>query len=669
MSCPKCAPTVQTLPRPDSSVSVALVGNPNTGKSTLFNALTGSKQHCVNAPGTTVECMVGTWQSANVRLMDLPGTYSLLPKSPDEQVVVDTLVQRTSVPGGQEAPLSLALVVLDATSLERSLYLAGQVAQTGLPVACVVTLADVARQDGIELDPQRLERALKVPVTVVDPRHRPQARLDEFIARALANPAVIDVGGSLDATGDFGDKMENAEQLFEWVEQILARAGLNSANLTEPSFSDKVDRILLNPFLGLPIFFAVMWLLFELAGSWVSPLQDFFENLFASTESGAFSLANGLSWVLGELSLADSCVHSLLVNGLATGLGVVASFLPLMLVIFLAISVLEDSGYMARAAFLADRIMRKIGLDGRAVLPLIMGFGCNLPSLAACRTLSNRNQRIITTLIIPYTSCAARLTIYLLIAKVFFPRHTGTVVWAMYVTSILLVVAAAWIAKHFLPTDSEAPLMLVLPAYQCPRVLLTLRRAWLRSWAFVKGAGKIIVLLTMIVWLMSSIPLGQDAAQKHFADPTLTTVLSLYGKTAKALEPVFAPTGFGEWHMTGALMTGFVAKETVISSIVTSYNMDPENDGGDAEDGGNDLGKLPTLLRDSLTKSAGEGNEPIAALAFLVFVLAYTPCMATVAEQVRQIGGRLTAAAVLGQLVLAWILSVGIFQIGTLIFR
>ncbi|WP_043534398.1 ferrous iron transporter B, partial [Actinomyces polynesiensis] len=451
--------------------------------------------------------------------------------------------------------------------------------------------------------------------------------------------------------------------IFAWVDGVEAATHNAREDAAKLSRSDRIDRLLLHPLVGIPVFFALMWLLFKIAGEWVGPVQDFFDGIFSSQDEGAFSLANGLDALLGAVGLGDSWVHGLLVGGLCTGLGVVASFLPLMFVIFLMISILEDSGYMARAAFLGDRVMRSIGLDGRVILPLIMGFGCNLPSLAATRTLPNAKQRLVTSLIIPYTSCAARLTIYLMIARIFFPSNTGTVVFGLYLLSLVMVVVGALVLRPFINRESSnAPLMLVLPSYQMPRVVVTLKSTALRSWSFVKGAGKIIVTMTLVVWFMSAIPV---AAGHSFADPELPMEDSLYGRTAQVLVPVFEPTGFGEWHMTGALMTGFIAKETVISSIVTSYNMDPETQGGDAEDGGTDLGSLPDLVRGSFEKSAGDA-APLAAFAFLVFVLTYTPCLATVAEQARQIGGRRTATAVAVQLAAAWVLATAIFQIGRL---
>lgn len=721
--------------RKTAGVTIALVGNPNVGKSTLFNGVTGARQAVVNAPGTTVEVKAGTWKNLGARVLDLPGTYSLVPNSPDEKVVSDTLSGLRPLSGAGEVDLVLA--VLDGGALTRSLYLVAQLAQTGYPVAAVIHMADVAADNGMEVNPSAISRELGIPVMVFDPRRRAEyVQLDRFIRNAIADPkrvagiepdptapgyneraatgpisqcriseadsrdllaqtscgsrpvcscghegvTSLDLGATRTSATTADDpeaghhdptseaELDRAATLFGWVDRVEAEINANahSADAAGPSHSDRVDRVLLNPFVGPVVFFAVMWFLFKLAGEWVGPVQDYFDGLFTSSEPGDISVANALSWLLDAVGLGGTWVDSLLVDGLVTGLGVVASFVPLMFTIFAALSVLEDSGYMARAAFLADRLMRRIGLDGRVVLPLIMGFGCNLPSLAAARTLPSAAQRLVTVLITPYTSCAARLTIYLMIAKIFFPTSAGTVVFCMYMISLFLVVIAAWVLKQFFTKhEAEAPLMLILPAYQVPRVLVLARTALQRSWVFVKGAGKIIVAMTMVVWLLGAIPMGSGSQGKSFADPELAMEDSAYGQIAKVLEPAFAPAGFGDWHMTGALMTGFVAKETVVSSIVASYNMDPEA-AGDAEDNGEDLGVLPTLLSTTFTETAEEGLQGLAAIAFLVFVLTYTPCLATVAEQAKLIGARRTTIAMIVQLAVAWLLAVGIFQIGKL---
>ncbi|AOZ73538.1 ferrous iron transport protein B [Boudabousia tangfeifanii] len=702
---------------------MALVGNPNVGKSTLFNTLTGAHQKVVNAPGTTVEVMEGRWAALGARILDLPGTYSLIAASPDEQVVTDTLRSRGEKDLLAEGEgIDLAVVLLDASALTRSLYLLGQVARTGLPVVGVVTLADVAEAEGDPVDEKALAQVLGIPVVKVDPRRRESAaKVQEIVEFALENPPYLvdvappeccgrrvgpnncpplpedtEVTAATEAAASQSQDLptptvrrsgveETAEDalgqvetepkegsfamdpdavaLFDWVEQVQQRAGAMRRVDGKPSRSDKIDAVLLHPLAGIPVFFFLMWLLFKIAGDWVGPLQDWFDGIFSSTEEGDWSLANGVSWVLETMGLGDSWVTRILVDGVCTGLGVVASFVPLMAVIFLAISILEDSGYMARAAFLGDRLMRLIGLDGRVILPFIMGFGCNLPALAGLKTLPSAKQRFVSVLLIPYTSCAARLTIYLMIARIFFPGNVSTVVFSMYVLSIVMVVVGALILRPFFNQEgAKAPLMLVLPAYQAPRVVVLVKTTLVNVWQFVKGAGSIIVVMTLVVWLMGAIPM---VSGYKFADE-IPMSDSLYGRTAQVLEPVFKPAGFGEWHMTGALMTGFVAKETVVSSIVTSYALDPDTDGGDAEDGGEDLGKLPELVKDSFNKSAPEAPG-VAAFAFLVFVLTYTPCLATVAEQARLIGGKATTLAVLAQLIAAWVLAVLVYQVGSLL--
>lgn len=782
---------------------ILLVGNTNVGKSTIFNAVTGAHQAIVNAPGTTVEVMAGTWRTLNARVLDLPGTYSLIPTSPDEAVVSDTLsgVAGSLTDAAKGAGADLVLAIVDATSLTRSLYLLGQLAQTGHAVAAVLTRVDVAEKDGVKIDPSQMSKVLGIPVLSFDPRkskHYPV--LDEFVKDALlmrphirgiaadpsapgysvqaaasagktsrscvsecgctnhvdqvrradernllaqtlcscgkqlapgedcaressdsadfsgadesATTVVVNIGLTAEGAAaeaeaaawdaDADDSLQTreaicgcegtpasslqldreysaqslaeseiqlaqAKKLFGWVERVEAQLEHQPAPSKSHSWSDRADRIFLNPVIGPIIFFAVMWFLFKLAGEWVGPVQDLFDGWFASTDEGAFSLANGILWLLGLGGLEETWLASLLVKGVATGLGVVASFVPLMFVIFVAISILEDSGYMARAAFLADRLMRKVGLDGRVVLPLIMGFGCNLPSLAAARALPSAKQRFVTAIITPYTSCAARLTIYLMIAKIFFPENTGTVVFAMYLVSVVMVVFAAWILKLFVTKDeAKSPLMLVLPSYQLPRVIVLLKLSLGRTWAFVIGAGKIIVLMTLVVWLLGAIPMGGKTGDAGFASEELAMEDSAYGQVAKVLEPVFTPAGFGEWHLTGALMTGFVAKETVVSSIVVSYNLD-ESAAGDAEENGDDLGVLPQLLTASFEQTAGAGYAGLGAIAFLIFVLTYTPCLATVGEQTRLLGGKVTAVVVVAQLFVAWLLAVGVFQIGRLI--
>jgi ferrous iron transport protein B len=640
MSCHDTPATpVATLER---TATVALVGNPNVGKSTLFNALTGARQKVTNAPGTTVELQVGTWRGLRtraraeqsrqrVRLLDLPGTYSLLARSPDERVTADAVAGR----GSLDAP-DLAVVLVEAAALSRSLYLLAQVAQSGQRVVVALTMTDVAAARGIEVDAATLADVLGVPVAAIDPRAgRGLDRLGAAVVDALAegtgtvrgiDPLPAAALLAEDAEAD----VDRAAALFDWVEATLAAlAPADAAPAPAPvrTLSDRVDRVLLDPWFGIPVFLAVMWAMFQLATTVAGPLID-----------GVDGLVNGT-----------------LVDGVLAGVGTVLSFAPLMALVFLAIAILEDSGYLARAAFVADRAMRAIGLDGRAMLPLVIGFGCNLPALSATRTLPNARSRLLTGLLVPYTSCPARLTVYILLAGIFFPDQAGTAIFAMYVASIALVVLGGLGLRRTLFRDlHREPLVLALPAYQRPRVRALLLSAWSRVASFVTKAGTIIVATLTVVWVLMAVPV---TGQHTIGDVPVQD--SAYGRAAEAIAPVFAPAGFDDWHMSAALATGFVAKEVVVGSFAQSYAVDEPEDPAQA-------GDLGSRIRATFEESSG-GHAAAAALAFMVFVLAYTPCLATVGEQRRLYGMRWTAGAVGVQLAVAWVLSVVVFQVGRLL--
>jgi ferrous iron transport protein B len=654
MSCHDTPATpVATLER---TATVALVGNPNVGKSTLFNALTGARQKVTNAPGTTVELQVGTWRGLRtraraeqsrqrVRLLDLPGTYSLLARSPDERVTADAVAGR----GSLDAP-DLAVVLVEAAALSRSLYLLAQVAQSGQRVVVALTMTDVAAARGIEVDAATLADVLGVPVAAIDPRAgRGLDRLGAAVVDALAegtgtvrgiDPLPAAALLAEDAEAD----VDRAAALFDWVEATLAAlAPADAAPAPAPvrTLSDRVDRVLLDPWFGIPVFLAV----FQLATTVAGPLID-----------GVDGLVNGTlaDWVRGWLP-GPSWLEGLLVDGVLAGVGTVLSFAPLMALVFLAIAILEDSGYLARAAFVADRAMRAIGLDGRAMLPLVIGFGCNLPALSATRTLPNARSRLLTGLLVPYTSCPARLTVYILLAGIFFPDQAGTAIFAMYVASIALVVLGGLGLRRTLFRDlHREPLVLALPAYQRPRVRALLLSAWSRVASFVTKAGTIIVATLTVVWVLMAVPV---TGQHTIGDVPVQD--SAYGRAAEAIAPVFAPAGFDDWHMSAALATGFVAKEVVVGSFAQSYAVDEPEDPAQA-------GDLGSRIRATFEESSG-GHAAAAALAFMVFVLAYTPCLATVGEQRRLYGMRWTAGAVGVQLAVAWVLSVVVFQVGRLL--
>lgn len=667
MSCSHCEPNDRRNGTLVTSPRVLLVGNPNVGKSTLFNRLTGAKQTIRNAPGTTVDLSSGGWSAAghDLTVLDTPGTYSLLARSADEQVVTDLL---TGDLDGEREP-DLVVAVLDAGAISRSLYLLGQLSKVGLPAIVVLTMVDIAKSQGQVIDAEALSAIIGVPVVEVDPRHgRGLDDLAEAVKTGLdVKPRIIGPEDRACTCVESGDccqasrpeldhdtlagMLAEADDVFAWVELVSARLG-RSEHHVETTRSDKIDRILLNPFAGIAILLVVLWGLFELTTLVATPIMDWTEGFVAGPVS---SFALGLTGLIG---MSGTWVESLLIDGVLAGIGVVFSFVPLMFIMFLALSLLEDSGYLARAALLADRLMRSIGLDGRAVLPLIVGFGCNLPALAATKTLPNSKHRTITALLVPLTSCTARLTVYILIAAAFFPNHAGTVVFAMYVGSVLLVIAGGLLLKLVFRDDTKhEPLFLILPNYQTPRVWTVMEDAGRRALAFLKGAGVTIVVMLTLMWGLMAIPVKGDHS---LGDVPVED--SLYAATATSLTPIFAPAGFDDWHATASLLTGFVAKETVVASLAQSYQVDEpeENSYEDAEDS-----SLGSRLRDSFDESSG-GHGSAAALAFLVFVLAYTPCVATLAEQKRILGWKMTGSAFVIQLVLAWALSVAVFQVGKL---
>jgi ferrous iron transport protein B len=667
---------------------VLLVGGPNVGKSTLFNALTGARQHTTNAPGTTVELATGTWRttrresagSVTTReIIDLPGTYSLLARSADEQVATDAIEELARTSGEAIVQPGVVVVVLDATALARSLYLLAQVAETGVPLVVALTMLDLAPAatdsptaavDSGTLA-ATLAMSLGVPVVPMDARNRTTGGVSEL---ALAVDAVAEhprrvtgiapPGSSFllgrTASGprrfdapdpDLAGELAHAETLFGWVEgvneQVTARLAPPLPGRLRRTFSDRVDTVLLNPWAGIPVFLAVVWLLFELTTRFAAPLQGAIGELVDGPVAGA------LTWLLGLLGLGDGWLHGLLVDGVLVGVGTVLTFLPVMAVMFAALGVLEDSGYLARAAFVADRAMRSLGLDGRALLPLIVGFGCNLPALAATRTLPHARQRLLTGMLIPLTSCSARLTVYVLMAGAFFPDHAGTVIFAMYLTSVLLVLGGGLLLRRTAFRDVHAgPLMLVLPQYQRPHLRTLAMSVRLRVGSFVVRAGKIIVLTMVIVWALMAVPVSGQHPVGH-----VPVADSLYYSVASGLAPVFTPAGFGNDHASAALMTGFVAKEVVVGSFAQSYAV--AEPGSPAR-----AGSLGERLCQSFDESSG-GHGDAAALAFMVFLLAYTPCVAALAEQRRLFGWRPTASALTAQLAGAWLLAVLVFQVGS----
>lgn len=644
---------------PDAPV-VALAGAPNSGKSTLFNALTGSKVQMGNWPGTTVEVSRGIWRTRRnhttcscescdcnpvsealpITLIDLPGAYSLDPLSPDEQLTRDLLVDV----GVDEAP-DVTVVVVDAAHLTRSLYLVAQLRERPGRLVVALTMLDVARNRGTEVDTWALSEALGCPVVGLDPRRR--TGLDVLTAAVhTALDAPRQAPRPVACSGPDAD-LAREDDRFAFIDAAIA-AGTTHSGEQRAALSDRIDRYVTAPVIGPLIFLAVMWLVFQVTTTLAAPLQDALDSFFTGPVAGA------ASWLLGLVGLGGTWVEGLIVNGLIAGVGMLLTFAPLMALMFVLLALLEDSGYMARAAVVADRLMRTIGLPGQAFLPLIVGFGCNVPAIAATRTLPNVRQRILTVLLLPFTSCTARLTVYVLVGTVFFGRGAGTVVFAMYLVSILLVVGVGLVLRKTLwRTMGTDPLVIDLPPYQRPTLRLTASVTWVRLHGFLQTAGGIIVLTVMAVWLLQAIP---AKAGERFGEVPIED--SVYAAAAKTISPVFEPAGFNQWRTTSALVVGFVAKEAVISSWAQTYAVDePASE--------TEPGTLGEKIVADFEESSG-GHPIPAVIAFLVFLLAYTPCVATLAAQKREVGWRWTVFGVAMQLVVAWTLAVAVFQIGRL---
>ena len=636
---------------------VALVGAPNTGKSTLFNALTGSRVTMGNWPGTTVEVSRGVWRTTlatpscdcenstcahdedplAITLLDLPGAYSLDAHSPDEQLTRGLL---------QDGPVDerpdLCVITVDASRLAHGLYLVAQVRELATRVVVAVTMSDIAAQREVAVDTALLSRELACPVVATDPRRRTgMVALATAVRTTLAEP-VPDPR----PTPITDDALALDDDRFTWLSDAadMATVAPGHGRLT---LSDKVDRWVTAPVAGPLLFLAVMWTVFQLTTTVAAPLQDALDGLFSGPVSHA------VTSLLALVHLHGTWVEGLLVNGLVAGVGMLLTFVPLMALMFVLLALLEDSGYLARAAVVTDRLMRTMGLPGRAFLPLVVGFGCNVPAISATRILPDARQRLLTVLLVPFTSCSARLTVFVMLGTVFFGKNAGTAVFGMYVASVALVVLIGLLLRRTLwRTMGAEPLIIDLPAYHVPTLRLTGAVVWQRLRGFLRTASGIIVATVCAVWLLQSIPTtgGQAFGQVPVED-------SVYGVVARTISPVFAPAGFDQWQTTSALIVGFVAKEAVISSWAQTYATEQPAPG--------QTGLLGDHIRAAFEQSSG-GHPLPAVLAFMVFLLAYTPCVATLAAQRREVGLRWTIFGVGIQLATAWLLAVAVFQIGRL---
>lgn len=701
--------TAHTTPR------IVFVGNPNVGKSTLFNAVLGANATVMNAPGTTVLVESGNLKHDGQQwdFIDTPGTASLDAYSPDEQVATEATIGLHPYPRPD-----LVVFVFNAASPSKSYYLLSQLIDLGLPIIIAASMLDLADKQHSPVTLQRLRQTLpEIPMIKVDGRTgegrnellstiataltEAKAQRKEHEAEGIVKPpatseiikaesTTLDDGGaeisreihvkltSAQITSnpipmpnatqeDISRWVRNsADERFDWIakqlqslNKDLQQDGTNAANLE--TFSDKLDRVLLHPAVGLLVFLATMFLVFEATTTLAGPLQDWFDVTVRGWCTDA------MAWiftVIGGKAALDGWLYSLLVDGVLNGAITVCTFIPPMGIMFMILSLLEDSGYLARAAFVMDRAMRMIGLDGRAFLPLVVGFGCNLPALASTRTLPDSRQRLLTGLLIPFTSCSARLSVYVVLAYAFFGRFAGLAIFLMYVSSIAIILAVGFVLRktQFKELKTQ-PFAMELPPYQMPRLMQLLKAVLMRLWSFVTGASSVIITMLIVVWVLSAIPVSAGAAGSNSFGHVDEVNNSVFGAASSAIAPVFKPAGFDDWHASAALMTGFVAKEVVVGSLSQSYALNNSDDQSEQDQGQGSLGQA---VHKSFEKSS-DGHPSAAAAAFMIFILAYTPCLATIAEMKRQYGTKTALQSVGMGLLIAYVLAIVVFQVGRLL--
>lgn len=585
---------------------VALVGMPNTGKSTLFNRLTGASVRTGNWPGVTVELASARVLAGRhlVELVDLPGLYDLHGFSDDERVVRHFL---------EAAPVDALVVVLNASQLDRQLALALQVKALGVPTLVLLNMADEARRYGIRIDEAGLACDLGLPVAAIS------AKLGTGQAEAVRRLAAL-----LDAAGTARDAamreaLAEDHRREEAVAALLGRHVRVPARLSETA-SDRLDRLALHPVLGLPLFFLAMLGVFQAVFLLGSPLQDGVEAAF----EGARRLA--LEPLLAPL---PDFTRGLLLDGLWAGLGTVAAFVPLIVVFFLFLAAVEDSGYLSRAAFLTDALMSRLGLDGRAFVMLLMGFGCNVPALMGTRVMRDRSMRLLSMLAIPMSLCSARLQVFVFIAAaVFRPAQAPWVLFGLYLASFAAVIATALLFKRRFA--SREPFVIELPPWRAPSPALVLRRGWLEVRHFLRRATTFIFFGVVAVWLLTHLPAGAAPAGPG----------TIAGWIGHALEPALAPLGIDE-RLAVALLFGLVAKEVVIGAFAVIYGLE-----GDA-----------------LAAELARSMDWVAATSFMLFTLVYTPCLSAIATlKAESRSAAFTALALAWPLALAWVASYAFYQ-------
>ncbi len=672
------------------TMRIALAGNPNCGKTTLFNALTGSNQYVGNWPGVTVEKKEGTAHIGDrtVTVVDLPGIYSLSPYSMEEIVARDFIIG--------EGP-DCVIDIVDATNLERNLYLTVQLLELERPTVLALNFMDEVEKRGDKIDVARLAKELGVPVVPITARtgegieallhtahrqmhlgvtiepddlyddytHDIHHRMGELLhdyayganlpahwasIKLLEGDAIVekalelppDIRTRLEAlvaeyenSSDLGDRETLiADSRYQYIQKVVGASVVRGGVPGELTFSEKIDRVVTHRVLAIPLFLCTMLVMFVVTfgpfGSWLSD----------GVGAGMDALSQWLAPTLAGAGVSHVLI-SLVCDGIIAGVGGVLTFLPQIALLFLFLSFLEDSGYMSRAAFIMDRALRRFGLSGKAFIPMLMGFGCSVPAIMGARTMENEKDRRMTILLVPFMSCSAKLPVYGLISAAFFGPWAGMVVFGLYIIGMIVGIASGLFFKRTLFAGEPAPFVLELPPYRLPSVGNMLTHVWQKVKGFLVKAGTLILLMSMVLWLLQSF----DFSLRMVDDPTH----SMLGALGNVLAPLFAPCGFGFWQAAVALLTGLIAKEMVVSSLSMFYGFSLTAAGGEVA-------------------AAMAGFSPLSAFSMLVFILLYVPCVAAVSTLFKEMQSRKWAwFSIAWQMGCAYVMSLLVYQIGGLI--
>ena len=660
----------------------ALVGNQNCGKTTFFNQLTGSNQHVGNFPGVTVDQKTGTIRShKDCSIVDLPGIYSLRPYTNEEIVTRDFILN--------EKPNGIINIV-DATNIERNLYLTLQLIEMQIPMVLALNMMDEVRNNGGSIDVEQLSAKLGIPVVPIvasknegvdelidtaleTARKKILPKISDFCAPGPIHRCIHSIGlqiedhaenagiplrfavskliendhemvqklqldpNELELIEHSVSQMEDehkmdrnaalADMRYSFIENTCQQTVIKCQESKEHRRSVKIDSLLTHRILAIPVFLGIMliifWLTFGVIGSALSDLLSF----------GIDSLASLVDHALTAYGI-NPVVHSLVIDGIFTGVGSVLSFIPIIIVLFFFLSFLEDSGYMARIAFVMDKLLRKIGLSGRSFVPMLIGFGCTVPAVMASRTLSSERDRKMTIMLTPFISCSAKITIYSFFTAAFFPKHGAIVMLGLYVTGIVVGILIALIFKKTAFKGKPIPFVMELPNYRLPSVKSVLLLMWEKAKDFLSRAFTVIFLATIIIWFLQSFD-----ARLNVVTDAHDSLLALIGQL---IAPIFAPLGFGDWRAATALISGFTAKEAVVSTISV----------------------LSGSSASGVTATLSQIFSPASAVSFLVFTLLYTPCVAAIAAIRREMGSvKQAVGVVILQCGTAWIISFIAYQI------